>query len=1483
MKQFLLLIISSLLFAVPAHAQAWDDDGEADNRLNRSDSLKMSRVKYIKLNLGLKNGRSKNTGATVQFYKAGEPTAAVTVRDGKASFKLDINSEYLIKVSYPDHVTKIISFNTTVPRENILDLWPQFKFKVELVEGNTTKGTLKKPYVRIKWASDLYDFEPGVYNKDDIPPEELEQMLDQMVQEYEEEQQEIANQEEAEQLAAAASAAAKEKAEEELAAKEEAKILQAEEEFRKQAEKTALDNQLQVIIEKIAKENTKLASLKSEMSNLETEVDCLRVVLESAKKITAEDKLAILENEKSVLDKQITMLEKEQQFVTAEKTNAIASINKASLENQKASLETIINGTSAEEPFNLNELNSNIAIIDLKSDSMENALVEARQKVSAKQEEIIAAKSSEAAAAAVAQNNRAGELRSQISEIKAREATLGAVLDQLRSEEGALIATIQNLNANYATLNESFPDDPNSVLLQYKVDKLLIDEDIQKQNKLINKNRQDQAAKEEEIILEILSRLNIELELNEGTDKITVQDLIAEKSALLDEVRPKVGQLSGEIDKIDGQINSIASDLQQTKIDLSKAKALERQTADAETAAAEQERIAKQERLIAESEALRLEQEQALQDQLNIVQRQIDDKNNALIAAETEIARLNNSIIQHDLRINDKTQIQSNVEVELNGLVSIDSINKAIALNRVNADIKKIEKAQQADRLLLNVKLIAKHQLTLEKLELEQSLKESAEGKASFDNEILIVTAAKDTESAQTAGLKAKQDEIVNEIIELETEASNLNDLLVNSQTALANEQEADAAAEQLRQEALLAEQQRKESVLAEIDQLETGQNVFIANSDANTSEISGLQAELSAATEIKYTNQTNLEGSEGLDLLKLKTPFIESEIKQFTAKKILKGKELEQVANQLKSNDLGIEILNKRLSIASNEEKPTLQNELLALKEEKTSLVSYQSSLNAEISSLSAEVKKKQSALLANNSAISAEIKRLEGEADAERIRQAAAAELDRLAQEKAKQETERIALEKKAQLNQELSNKNDEISTLEQSIISLESKDNSLLAKAKTLEQKVEQLRENASADGDELLAIKQQLDLINAEVNELKNHLELEGLKKQLWDKKMQKNEIEQEVAIINEQLKDVDAVIDETEITTALQTTYNVFKDNYNAAQSSLSSLKAQLASKENERTEQSNLLASTKSRIENEAKVARQAEEDRIKKEIAQKKTKEASIGTEITALNDQKTLFQSEIDVLKEEINNYNNQLSSLSGAKKVTRAEQIATKEVAVAYKTIERLAVEKNTAAKQIAQAQVKLARLELQNRLTKDQASSISSIKAKIQALKSKEKSLKQKYEEWLAKKKAREATLMQKTAAAKTALAEAKRAAGIKEQRLKEEAIAKQEEEKAAKAAAARVQSENAEKANTRINSQLQKAQEIVELRDVNYADGKNKVNKTFVKTREEDDVYEKKVNFRTKAVLYFKNGAPVTKENYESELGAKRAAWKATNN
>ncbi len=272
-------------------------------------------------------------------------------------------------------------------------------------------------------------------------------------------------------------------------------------------------------------------------------------------------------------------------------------------------------------------------------------------------------------------------------------------------------------------------------------------------------------------------------------------------------------------------------------------------------------------------------------------------------------------------------------------------------------------------------------------------------------------------------------------------------------------------------------------------------------------------------------------------------------------------------------------------------------------------------------------------------------------------------------------------------------------------------------------------------------------------------------------------MQKNEIEQEVAIINEQLKDVDAVIDETEITTALQTTYNVFKDNYNAAQSSLSNLKAQLASKENERTEKSNLLASTKSRIENEAKVARQAEEDRIKKEIAQKKTKEVSIGTEITALNDQKTLFQSEIDVLKEEINNYNNQLSSLSGAKKVTRAEQIATKEVAVAYKTIERLAVEKNTVAKQIAQAQVKLARLELQNRLTKDQASSISSIKAKIQALKSKENSLKQKYEEWLAKKKAREVTLMQKTAAVETALAEAKRAAGIKEQKVKE-AIAKQ---------------------------------------------------------------------------------------------------------
>ena len=54
-------------------------------------------------------------------------------------------------------------------------------------------------------------------------------------------------------------------------------------------------------------------------------------------------------------------------------------------------------------------------------------------------------------------------------------------------------------------------------------------------------------------------------------------------------------------------------------------------------------------------------------------------------------------------------------------------------------------------------------------------------------------------------------------------------------------------------------------------------------------------------------------------------------------------------------------------------------------------------------------------------------------------------------------------------------------------------------------------------------------------------------------------------------------------------------------------------------------------------------------------------------------------------------------------------------------------------------------------------------------------------------------------------------------------------------------------------------------------------------KHFSGIKRDDDVYEKKVNFRTKAVLYFKNGAPVTKENYESELGAKRAAWKATNN
>ena len=78
---------------------------------------------------------------------------------GRSTFKLNINSEYIIKISYPGHTSRTISLNTTVPVENLLDLWPSYSFTAKLMDGITTEGQLTKPYVRIKYSPEIYDFE----------------------------------------------------------------------------------------------------------------------------------------------------------------------------------------------------------------------------------------------------------------------------------------------------------------------------------------------------------------------------------------------------------------------------------------------------------------------------------------------------------------------------------------------------------------------------------------------------------------------------------------------------------------------------------------------------------------------------------------------------------------------------------------------------------------------------------------------------------------------------------------------------------------------------------------------------------------------------------------------------------------------------------------------------------------------------------------------------------------------------------------------------------------------------------------------------------------------------------------------------------------------------------------------------------------------------------------------------------------------------
>lgn len=99
-------------------------------------------------------------GALIIITKNGKPYKIINYEGVKYFQTLDFNGNYLIKCSKEGYVTKVIYFNTTIPKGREKREFAKFDLEVQLhkeIEGEKTKPN--KPVGGVKYDSKLQDFD----------------------------------------------------------------------------------------------------------------------------------------------------------------------------------------------------------------------------------------------------------------------------------------------------------------------------------------------------------------------------------------------------------------------------------------------------------------------------------------------------------------------------------------------------------------------------------------------------------------------------------------------------------------------------------------------------------------------------------------------------------------------------------------------------------------------------------------------------------------------------------------------------------------------------------------------------------------------------------------------------------------------------------------------------------------------------------------------------------------------------------------------------------------------------------------------------------------------------------------------------------------------------------------------------------------------------------------------------------------------------
>lgn len=1488
MKGLFLIFFLSIGFVLQSHAQNDDLDeyGNSNSREDKkqeADSIKKSKVKYIKLDFKIKTGKKPLGGAQVQFYKVGEPVAAVTsYSDGKLSYKLTINSEYLIKVSAEDHVSKIISFNTNVATENLLDLWPQFKFTVELLEGNSSLGTFDDPYVRIKYSADIYDFEPGPFDETELPADELAKLRQSIITDAKEAQvaQELEAQQDAkaEQLRAEAEA----KAAEQEAARLETERLQEE----ANAQTEAVNNSM------IAERTTKLAQIKE----IETAIEGLNDKVLTAKNTVQESK-SIRATEQAKIASITESIEKLKQKEKVGREDLIAlnkELDQKNYEKQKLLKESDLIKLQ-EEVNSLNvKLSEDLIAVSIPSKevveveqeivALNNQLGTVQDNLENLSNQINAEEKNKESANLAAESAKKSEVLEIINTLKSQEQVLKS-----ESEEFGQLANIALGDGNRISSEKDQLMDASSSLegVAKEENRLLAGEkDLESTKAFIDaaRNQINSLNKKEQADLKEIERLGLESDIDPS--KAPANNLVIKsKKTALNRIQEKIQIEEEKLATLKEEQLSKNEALQNIRLDLQEAKRIEEANEQQAQAALIQKAAEEEEARVAASEKLKSEQLLADQarkeDVLNAVLAKKNKESNLL----SELNDFNVSINEIQSRLMAAKETVSTSKSSKEGKTGIDLMESELAILNQELSQAQIEKELSQAQKNKILKQIEVDELVLGRLGLEKEIAETEMDKLNVSSQI----------SAKEGTLTEAASSLTNRNRELESAENNINELrssiqekmqLIENEEALLASQAASleaAEAEKLKAAAAVRETARINELNARITALRAKSSSIKEDVQRLETQLNTTNTELDKLSVSKATIENNLAAKEGMDKLKEQVKLEQTKIAVFEKSLESHSKNVSYLSKSKESAEVDKEILELENSLEVSEEKT------VAIGIKDNDITGFKSNISAsssDKSNLQNQLDNAKTALVNANNSLNNEIARLETESENLRL-QKEAAERERIeAAEKKRLLKEQELLDKKAGLELELSGKNGKILELEGKIQALSTQEKNLIRKSEELQGKLVALKGEVNGEGVEKL--EQELAVIGGEIDKIRNDISKEDLSMQLIDVKKEVNVIKQSIAIKEVQLRDVETIVNEDLITANLKGAYNALDNEYIGSKNTYNQLKTSLLTKQEERQTKKAAILTEKDRVAANKEKNRLAEVQRIQNAISTKEMEEEELEVAAGQIGNKVNRLSNELSDLKAKSATLSSEIGGLTGIQAAQKETDIANNAVLIAKKEKELAKANLDKTRKDLEMKQVVSSRLKLEQQIASDQGgktSAINSILAEISEAKEKEKTLKQRYDEWLAKVQVKEAVATSKRKAYDSAVLLARQQAAEKAEQLKQEAVEKAKNQKAAELEAQRIKDANAEKAASKLNSQKEYASHTIDFIEKVYADGKNKITKTSVKSRQFDDVYLMKYAFKSKKVTYFKNDSPITKFTYEAELKRKKAEYEAnkTNN